>query len=137
MKRLMKTAALIAIFSIIAFCVWKLGFQSAISNRSSKVALSQMHRAIVLGNSEDQVDEIFRRFRTKRTTLSKDSIGDTWTVDMPFELGSGDWVLYVQFSPTRRVSALAMRTSNGLHFRPEGSPEDQGILTLPSPIKVD
>jgi hypothetical protein len=137
MKRFIRISALIASIAIIAYCIWKLGFQSAISNRSSKAALSQMHSAILPGDSEDQVDEAFRRFRTKRTTLRKDSIENTWTVDMPFELGSGDWVLYVQFSHVRKVSAVAMRTSDGLHFRPEGSPEDQGALTLPNPIKVD
>lgn len=39
---------------------------------------------------------------------------------MPFEFGAGDWVLYVQFDRSEKVSAVAMRTSDGIYSRPAG-----------------
>ncbi len=47
---------------------------------------------------------------------------------MPPELGAGDWVLHIAFGSTGKVSAVAMRTSDGIYRTPKGGPPDKGVL---------
>ena len=78
---------------------WKVFFQSAFLNRSTKEAFSQMHQTIHLGDAELQLDRAIQKLRTNRTVLRTDAVENSWAVEMPFEFRSGDRVLY--FSSTQ------------------------------------
>lgn len=90
-----------------------------------------MHHSLQVGDSEQRVDQVFQQFKTDRTTMSIKGFEDTWVIAMPFEFGAGDWVLYIQFDRSEKVTAVAMRTSDGIYSRPSGTPEDKGLFRVP------
>lgn len=90
-----------------------------------------MHHSLQVGDSEQRVDQVFQQFKTDRTTMSIKGFEDTCVIAMPFEFGVGDWVLYVQFDRSEKVSAIVMRTSDGIYSRPDGTPEDKGFFKAP------
>ena len=114
---------------------WSLFFQPALLNRDSKIALAAMHQDILLSASQDEVSSIYKRFKTNRTHIKTDVFRETWEIGMPFELGASDWILYVQFDGNCRVSAVAIRTSDGSHWRPLESPADKGEFREPQITK--
>ena len=100
-------------------------------NTSSKEALRRMHEELNVGFSKDEVLSVYERNKTARTKFVTDSWKDTWDISMPFEFGATDWVLYVQFDCSAKVTSLVMRTSDGIHNRPRSSPQDKGDFHIP------
>lgn len=83
-----------------------------------------------LGDSQQRVAELYSRLQTDRTEFRKDAYPNVWAIGMPFELGSGDWILYLKFDDTKKLSAAVVRTSDGIFRRPPDSPEDKGNFAL-------
>lgn len=110
---------------------WRTFFQTQLLNKESKLALAAMHDSIQLNDPEEGVLSVYERFATTRTWLRRDIFEDTWRVDMPLEFGATDWMLYIQFDGSNRVSAVSMRTSDGLYSWPSDSPGDKGELSKP------
>jgi hypothetical protein len=101
-------------------------------NASSKEALSQMHENIQLGDSKEVVRASINSLKTDRSSVRTNAFRDTWEVGMPWEFGAGDWMLFVQFGSNRMVSAVALRTSDGIYLKPKGAPEDKGNFLPPT-----
>ena len=101
-------------------------------NASSKEALSQMHENIQLGDSQEAVWASINSLKTDKCSVRTNAFQDTWEVGMPWELGAGDWMLFVQFGSHRMVSAVAFRTSDGIYLKPKGAPEDKGNFSPPT-----
>jgi len=101
-------------------------------NASSKEALSQMHENIQLGDSKEAVWASINSLKTDRSSVRTKALRDTWEVGMPWEFGAGDWMLFVQFGSNRMVSAVALRTSDGIYLKPKGAPEDKGNFLPPT-----
>lgn len=103
-------------------------YEDRVLNISSKHALRQMHEEISLGATHDHVVRTYERLKTDRTTIDCEVLRNTCTIGMPLEFGSSDWMLYVQFADDRTVSCVAMRTSDGAHFKPRSLPNDKGTF---------
>lgn len=91
-----------------------------------------MHRKIEISLSQDDVLAIYERHKTGRTKLQTPQFRDTWNVGMPPEFGATDPILYIQFDPASRVSAVAMRTSDGIHLDPPPGFPDKGSFHMPT-----
>ncbi len=131
MKRSLIVLSIAVVAGVCSFFAWNVLFESQSLNQTSKLAFAQMHGSLKLGDTEQRVDDVYHQFSTERTTLRKGSFQETWEAVMPFEFGAGDWVLFIQFDSDRKVSAVVMRTSDGIHIRPHDSPEDKGHFTPP------
>ena len=134
MKRALQLLAFAVVVAVLGYFVWSTLFESRMLNSSSKTAVVEMHRRIQLGDSEAGVHALVDDLKTDRTMLRTKLFLDTWEVSMPLELGATDWVLFVQYDPEQTVSAVALRTSDGIHLRPKNAPPDKGAF---SPPKTD
>lgn len=130
MKRCIGIAMFLLLIGEIGFFVWSVGFESHFKNSFSKKALTKLHENLRLGDFQPRVVELYNQFQTDRTRLRKEVLPHVWTVEMPFELGSGDWVLYLEFDDAERLSAAVIRTSDGIFRRPRDAPEDKGRFAL-------
>ena len=131
MKRTLLSIATLAAVACIFWIGFEVFFGASLRNAASKDALHQIHREVDVGASQETVLSIYERDKTDRTNIKKDLFSDTWVVGMPFELGATDPILYVQFGPDKRVTAVAMRTSDGIHLAPPIDYRDKGVLNLP------
>jgi hypothetical protein len=131
LKFVLTVAVIMGAAALTVSLAWRILFQPSMLNKTSKAALAQMHNALQIGDTEQRVEQVYGQFRTERTKIRTKSFGDTWEVVMPFEFGAGDWVLYVQFDGQRTISAIAMRTSDGIYARPRESPSDTGKFETP------
>lgn len=117
----MKSSLIVLLIALVAgvcsFFAWKVLFESQSLNQTSKLAFAQMHGSLKFGDTEQRVEDVYRQFSTERTTLRKRSFQETWEAIMPPEFGAGDWVLFIQFDSDRKVSAVVMRTSDGISVR--------------------
>jgi hypothetical protein len=120
MTRFLKFTLVWLAVAVVGYFGWTTLGQTSLLNKPSKTALSQMHHSLQVGDSKPRVDQVFQQFKTDRTALSIKVFEDTWVMTMPFEFGAGDWVLYVQFDRSEKVSAVVMRTSDGIYSRLAG-----------------
>lgn len=134
MKRALQLLAFAVVIAVLGYFVWSTLFESRMLNVSSKTALVEMHSRIQLGDSEAGVRALVDDLRTDRTMLRTNLFLNTWEVSMPLELGATDWVLFIQYAPEQTVSAVALRTSDGIHLRPKNAPPDKGSF---APPKID
>jgi len=134
MKRALQLLAFAVVVAVLGYFVWSTLFESRMLNVSSKTALVEMHSRIQLGDSEAGVQAVIDELKTERTVVRTNLFLDTWEVSMPFELGATDMALFVQYDPDQTVSAVALRTSDGIHLRPKNAPPDKGAF---SPPKTD
>jgi hypothetical protein len=47
-----------------------------------------------------------------------------WSAAAPLEFGAGNWVVLIEFQG-EHVSALRVRTADGVHHHPTGAPADK------------
>lgn len=130
MKRGIRILIGILLVGVIAYLGWRVVFESRFRNRSSKEALTKLHGNLQLGDSQQRITDLYSRFQTERTRLRTDRHANVWEIGMPFEWGAGDWILYLEFNESKRLSAAAFRTSDGIYQRPPDSPEDKGQFAL-------
>jgi len=93
--------------------------------------LRQIHQKIGVGFSRSDALAACEADQAGGLRLRTDAYTDTWDISMPFELGSTDWVLYIQFDNDSHVSGIAMRSSDGISIRPAAAPEDKGVFHVP------
>jgi hypothetical protein len=134
MKRFIEISVFALLVCVIGYLGWLVGFDSRHKNRSSKAALTQMHQSLRLGDPQRRVVELYDQFRTDRTEF-REHDKTTWEIGMPFELGCGDWILYLEFDDSQKLSAAVFRTSDGIFHRPPDSPEDKGEFALATKYK--
>lgn len=130
MKRCIGIAACLLLIGEIGFFVWHVGFESHFKNTSSKQAFARLHEELRLGDTQARVIELYNQFQTGRTKLRQEVIPHVWTIEMPWEFGASDWVIYLEFDDAERLSAAVVRTSDGIFRRPRNSPEDKGLFAL-------
>ena len=131
MKRLLHFGASVIVVGIIAWIAVEMFFGASLRNATSKDALRRIHRNINLGLSKNDVLAIYERNKTDRTRLRTNTFQETWDISMPFEFGASDPILYVQFDSAAKVSAVAMRTSDGIHLEPPSDFQDKGRFHIP------
>jgi hypothetical protein len=131
MKRTLEITLCLIVLAAIAFFGWQAFFEANTNNAPSKEAVAMMHHDIALYATKDDVTSIYKKYKTERNTIRTDMFQDTWEICMPIEFGASDWTLYVQYNTQNLVSAVAMRKSDGLHRRPDGSPKDKGHFGIP------
>ena len=134
MKRALQLLAFAVVIAVLGYFAWFTLFESRTLNSSSKAALVEMQSRIQLGDSEAGVHAVIDELKTERIVVRTNLFLDTWEVSMPFELGATDTALFVQYDPDQTVSAVALRTSDGIHLRPKNAPPDKGAF---SPPKTD
>ena len=134
MKRALQLLAFAVVVAVLGYFVWSTLFESRMLNSASKTALVEMHSRIQLGDSAAGVQAVIDELKTERTVVRTNVFLDTWEVSMPFELGATDMALFVQYDHNQTVSAVALRTSDGIHLRPKNAPPDKGAF---SPPKTD
>jgi len=130
MKRCIEITICVLIIGTVGFLGWQAAFEPRFKNQASKEALKEMHENLRLGDSRQRVAELYDQFKTDRTRFRKDADIKVWDIGMPFELGSSDWILYLEFDDSDRLSAVLIRTSDGIFQRPPDSPEDKGKFAL-------
>jgi hypothetical protein len=130
MRRWIKIAICGLLVSLIVGLGWLVVYESRFKNQSSKEALKNLHEKLQLGDPQQRVLELYAQFQTHRTRFRKDVSARIWEIGMPFELGSGDWILYLEFDAAERLSAAVIRTSDGIFRRPPESPPDKGEFRL-------
>ena len=131
MKRALQLLAFAVVIAVLGYFAWFTLFESRTLNSSSKAALVEMQSRIQLGDSEAGVQAVIDELKTERTVVRTNLFLDTWEVSMPFELGATDMALFVQYDPDQTVSAVALRTSDGIHLRPKNAPPDKGVFLPP------
>ncbi len=127
-KRILEALVLVLILVLIGSAGDGLFFKAARLNRPAKLALAEMHRKIQIGDSEAEVEETVARHLHERHRMRNGVLPGSREVAMPFELGAGDWVLHIAFDSTSKVSAVSMRTSDGIDSPPKGGPPDKGVF---------
>lgn len=131
MKRILLFLAFAAACVGIGYFGWSAFFKSRMLNSSSKTAFAEIHRRIQLGDSAAGVQAVVNELKTGGIALRTNVFLDTWEVSMPWEFGATDWALFIQYGPEQTVSAVALRTSDGLHSKPKNSPSDKGAFLPP------
>jgi hypothetical protein len=121
------------VVAMIAWAVSEALFGAVLKNMSSKEVLQRIYREIHIGASQADVQTIYERNKTHRTQFKTNLFKDTWSIGMPFEIGASDPLLYIQFDSAGMVSAIAMRTSDGIHGEPPTDFPDQGDFQTPKP----
>ncbi|MEK6283788.1 MAG: hypothetical protein AABN95_25815 [Acidobacteriota bacterium] len=91
-------------------------------NASNRAALLKIREKISVGDGYEQVLKIYWQDASPDLRLNSGS-PKVWSISMPWEVGAGDWVLYLDFSDDK-VSAIKVRTSDGP--RPGKAPDDLG-----------
>ena len=134
MKRALQLLVVAVVVAVLGYFAWSTLFESPMLNSAGKTALVEMHSRIQLGDSAAGVQAVIDELKTERTVVRTNLFLDTWEVSMPFELGSTDRALFVQYDPYQTVSAVALRTSDGIHLTPKNAPPDKGAF---SPPKTD
>lgn len=72
--------------------------------------------------SREEVERLFTRLNSPMLSLRKSS--DTrWRVVPPIEFTANNWILYIDFA-NGQLTALRIRTSDGLHDHPNDAPPD-------------
>ena len=117
MKRALQLLAFAVVIAVLGYFAWFTLFESRTLNSSSKAALVEMQSRIQLGDSEAGVHAVIDELKTERIVVRTNLFLDTWEVSMPFELGATDMALFVQYDPNQTVSAVVLRTSDGIHLR--------------------
>lgn len=130
MKRCIEILISVLLVGVIGYLGWRVAFEPRYQNQSSRQALEKLHENLRLGDSQQRILELYSQFQTDRTRLRKDTHANVWEIGMPFELGAGDWILYIEFDDSKRLSAAVFRTSDGIFRRPRNSPEDIGEFAL-------
>ena len=125
MKRALQLLAFAVVVAVLGYFAWSTLFESRMLNSASKTALVEIQSRIQLGDSEAGVHAVIDELKTERTVVRTNLFLDTWEVSMPFELGATDMALFVQYDPDQTVSAVALRTSDGIHLRPKNAPARQ------------
>jgi hypothetical protein len=122
----------------VSLCIAAIGFNvlfgNRLRNRGSREALALIMNTLSPGDSQERVREVFASHRTYRLRLRERS-EDYWEMTMPLEFGATDWCLLVDFDEGK-VSAIRMRTSDGIHRRPEAAPDDKvSSASLNQPVQ--
>jgi hypothetical protein len=132
MKRILDLGLSVIVIGIIAWIAIEMFFGAGLRNAPSKDALRRIHHDIYIGLSQNDVLAIYERNKTDRTRLRTNIFEDTWEISMPFEFGATDPILYIQFDSTDKVMAIAMRSSDGIYWRPAEAPVDKGFFHAPT-----
>ena len=133
MKRLLRLGVSVMVAGLLAWGLAEALFGATLRNASSKEALQRIYREIHIGASQADVHSIYELNKTHRTQLKTNLFRDTWPIGMPFEIGASDPLLYIQFDSTGKVSAVAMRTSDGIYGAPPSDLPDKGAFQIPKP----
>ena len=131
MKRLLEIVACVIVVGILAWLGVETLFGARFRNEPSKDSLRRIYREINIGLSRDAALSVYEQNKTDRTRLRTNIFKDTWDIGMPFEFGATDPILYVQFDSAAKVSAVAMRTSDGIHLQPPSGFQDKGDFHTP------
>jgi len=107
----------IAIFEIF-------GFRTILLNRENKKALAIIMNELKIGDSKEQVKNVFYEYKTKTLKLMDDR-ENSWLIEMPFEFGASDWILWIEFDENDKIVSLKMRTSDSKKLKPKGVPGDK------------
>lgn len=92
-------------------------------NRASKRHLAEVMAQLAPGMPQERVQAAVAAVGDPRLKLRRLS-SDQWSVGMPLEFGATDWILWVDLREGR-VVRLRMRSSDGIHRQPEGTPADK------------
>lgn len=114
---------------VIGYLVWSVAFESRYRNRSSKETLLEIYHRLNLGDPKVRVHDLYNEFKTDRTQFNHSM--EPWSIGMPYELGSGDWILYLQFdSEEGGLTSVAFRSSDGMVRKPNQCPDDKGEFKI-------
>ena len=86
-------------------------FHSHAANAANRSALVQLHQAIELGATADEVRELFKRLATPQLELHDERATD-WKIRMPMEFGATDWQLLLAFQENK-VARVRLVTTDG------------------------
>ena len=69
---------------------------------------------------EDSAAKVRGKFRASQfTELKLNSVNPRlWWVNTPFEFGSKNWTLYLEFDANAKLAAIRLRTPDGTNIRP-------------------
>ena len=70
-----------------------------------------------------ELDAIIHSAKTSHLEKVEGGSG-TWVLQAPFEIGAGNWILYVK-APGGYVTSVLFRTEDGDHAPPPGAPTDR------------
>ena len=95
-------------------------------NPQARAEMKHLHSRLNLGQTKPQVKAIFNAGNYKKLEMGGSPKDSDWGVSTPFEFGSGNWVLLIDFNAQDRVSALKLRTIDSHQERPrEPAPADK------------
>lgn len=119
-------ALLSVLYGLIAIGCANLFFGNKLRNQSTKVALLKIFDTLQPGQSLEDALTLYHKEKTTRLLINTNTFTQAWVLRMPFELGSADLQLFILFNNQRTITALCMRTSDGIHAHPRNGPPDKG-----------
>ena len=120
----MGIARVILALSIVISVIWAIGFvlRKMSFDPQSRVEMKHLYSRLKLGQTKTQVQNVFKIGNYQKLELS----GSSTNVSTPFEVGAGNWVLYIGYNAQNRVSSLKLRTIDSIYERPrEPAPADK------------
>lgn len=122
-----KLAAIAVVILISGYFVWWIFFTPDFFHRhnmnaANRAALINFRENIRVGDSYENVLRAHWHQSSRELRLTPAS-PQLWTVSMPHEILSTDWVMYIEFADGK-VFTIKVRTSDGP--RPHDAPEDVG-----------
>jgi hypothetical protein len=80
---------------------------------------------IQINDTKTQVKKIFQASEYKNLRL-RDDTSNLWVISTPYEIGAGNWILYIEFDKNNEVAGLYLRIADGISFRPlDPAPPDR------------
>jgi len=96
-------------------------FHTHQSNERNRTALLHFSNSLKIGDSHFEVLSAYWGHRTDDLRIFVEG-SDFWLVRMPRELGTSEWILFIEFV-NNKVSKLRVRTTDGLP--PKNGPNDK------------
>lgn len=91
----------------------------------ARTELRDLWARVELGDSQTEFARDFAAGNYKTLKLRR-SGSPYWIVTTPFEFGTGNWMLHVEFDEKKRVGALRIRTADSVYEKArENAPADR------------
>jgi len=136
MKTYLERTLSVILALVACWIVYDMIFEAHLRNPASREALQSVYRGLEIGMPQAAVLSLYKTHETDRTTLTTNFFKETWRIGVPHEFGAKDPILYIQFDDHSRVSAIAMRTSDGMRLPPPPGFPDKGYFAKPTRAKV-
>jgi hypothetical protein len=115
--------------AVVAWGLW--GFFAPFAQQpAARRELVAFTAELRLGLSREHVQRHLRTAR--RVHLSSTDVGaDEVLIETPYTFGAGSWLAWLAFTDGR-LSSVCVRTHDGKHVKPAGSPPDIGTPPRPA-----